>query len=177
MFSVATWLFIVVAAAAAGYGYWDGGAALVAETAADTGLQAIEIAPQLAFGLLIGAFGGVLLPREFLVRWIGAESGFPGIVIASIAGALMPGGPFASFPIVHALHRAGANTAAVVAFLVAWASIGVSRLFVWEIPFMGAHFGVVRLICTIPLPLIAGLTASFLIRRYPGLDAHGRDVD
>jgi uncharacterized membrane protein YraQ (UPF0718 family) len=167
--SKTTLIFIIIAIAVAGLGYWSGGTPLLAWSTRDAALLTFEIIPQLVLGLLIGAFVSVLLPRKLLLHWIGDESNFRGVVVASIAGALMPGGPFASFPIIFALHRAGANIGAVVAFLVAWATIGVNRLLVWEIPFMGADFALLRFLSTIPLPLFAGFVAIFLVRKFPKL--------
>jgi len=169
--SATTLVFLAVAALAAAYGFWAGGSALVLAGASQTVSQTLSVAPQIACGLLIGAFIGVLMPRELLLRWVGKESGLTGLAIATVAGAFMPGGPFAAFPVIHALHRAGAATSTVVAFLVAWSCIGVNRLLIWEIPFLGVDFGLLRIVCTLPLPILAGLAARALIRRYPALDA------
>jgi len=173
--SAATSVFLAVAAIAAVYGFWAGGSTLVIESGSQAVLQTLDVAPQLACGLLIGAFIGVLMPRELLMRWVGKDSGLTGLAIATVAGAFMPGGPFAAFPVIHALHRAGAATGAVVAFLVAWSCIGLQRLLVWEIPFLGVEFGALRVLCTLPLPLLAGLAATALIRMYPALDLPRRE--
>jgi uncharacterized membrane protein YraQ (UPF0718 family) len=79
----------------------------------------------------------------------------------------MPGGPFASFPLVLALSQAGADIGALIAFLVAWAAIGINRLLIWEIPFMGLEFSALRFVSSLPLPLIAGAIARYLWNRYP----------
>ncbi|MEA2952477.1 MAG: hypothetical protein QOJ96_1997, partial [Alphaproteobacteria bacterium] len=50
-------------------------------------------------GCLIGAFVARLLPRELVARWVGAESGFVGLLIATILGALLPGGPVTIYPV------------------------------------------------------------------------------
>jgi len=175
MRDTATLIFVALVAIAAGYAFWFGGTALLADSAIQTASLTLRVVPVLTCGLLIGAFAGVLMPRELLLRWVGEDSGFRGIVLASIGGALMPGGPFTSFPLVHALHRAGAGTGAMVAFLVAWAAVGVNRLFVWEFPFMGVEFGLLRLVSSLPLPLAAGIAANALIRRFPHLGVPPED--
>src|SRR5690606_20214012 len=88
------------------------------------------------------------------------------VVLACFLGVVMPGGPFASFPLVYALGRSGAGTGALIAFLVAWATVGFQRLLIWEIPFMGAEFALLRFIVSLPLPIIAGLVASWLEARF-----------
>lgn len=167
--------FLAAALVAAAIGLWLGGTTVVTQSATDTALLSLQILPQLACGLMIGAFVGVLLPRDLLIRWVGEESGLAGLAIASIGGAFMPGGPFAAFPVIHALYRAGAGAGAVVAFLVAWSCVGVNRLFIWEIPFLGTQFGLLRLVSTLPLPLLAGLAANALVRAFPSLDTPGKD--
>jgi uncharacterized membrane protein YraQ (UPF0718 family) len=81
-----------------------------------------------------------------------------------MAGAITPGGPFTSFPIVHALWVAGADAGALIAYLTAWALIGLNRLIVWELPLMGAEFTVIRTLACLPLPILAGLIARALVR-------------
>lgn len=141
------------------------GPAAVERGALDTLYLIASIAPQVALGLLIAGFVVVLLPRERVVSWIGPESGLRGLTIAAAIGAVMPGGPFAFFPLILAISRSGADMGAVLALLVAWAAIGIQRLFVWELPLMGADFSVIRFVASLPLPIIAGLIARRLVVR------------
>jgi len=85
-------------------------------------------------------------------------------MLATAAGTITPGGPFTSFPIVHALWVAGADAGALIAYLTAWALIGLNRLIVWELPVMGAEFALVRTLVCLPLPIVAGLIARALVR-------------
>ncbi|MDA0369615.1 MAG: permease [Proteobacteria bacterium] len=123
----------------------------------------LRIAPQVAGGMLVGGFISVLIPNDVVARWLGRESGFRGILIASIAGIVTPGGPIISFPVVLALATAGADIGALLAYLTAWSTLGLTRIIVWEIPFMGVDFTLVRFVASIPLPFIAG----YLVRRLP----------
>ena len=159
-------LFIGLAAVAVALGWLFGGTGTVIGAAREAFESTLQVAPELVLGLLIAAFSSALISRERIARWLGAETGFRGIALASTIGALMPGGPFGSFPLVFALYKAGADIGAVTAFLVAWATVGVNRLFVWEIPFMGVEFGMLRFFSSLPLPLLAGLAAQFLARRH-----------
>lgn len=132
----------------------------------NTGSLLVSVVPHVLLGLTIAGFLTVLLPREKISRLFGKESGVRGIVTASVIGAVIPGGPFASFPLVYAFHRAGVDVGALVAFITAWAAVSVNRLFIWEIPFMGIEFGVLRFLASIPIPIIAGLIARWLRQRY-----------
>jgi uncharacterized membrane protein YraQ (UPF0718 family) len=117
-------------------------------------------------GCLIGSFITLLLPREVVARWVGAESGFTGIVIATIAGAILPGGPFTIYPIAGAFVVIGADIGAIAAFITGWSLLGYSRVVVWELPFFGPEFVGWRMLISIPLPIVAGLLARMVVRHF-----------
>lgn len=121
------------------------------------------ILPQLAAGLLIGGLVQQVVGRERIASLLGAQSGLKGLVVASCAGMVTPGGPFTSFPLVHTLWVSGADAGALISYIVAWALIGLNRLLIWELPFMGAEFAALRFVVSLPLPIVAGLTARWLI--------------
>jgi uncharacterized membrane protein YraQ (UPF0718 family) len=133
------------------------------ERAIDDGVEMmIYIVPRIVGAMLVAAFIQVLVPREIVGRLIGEKSGFRGLIIATLAGTFTPGGPLTSFPIVVALHAAGANPGALIAYLSAWAMIGFQRMLIWEFPFMGPHFTALHLASSIALPVIAGMIANRL---------------
>jgi uncharacterized membrane protein YraQ (UPF0718 family) len=117
------------------------------------------VLPKVMAGCLIGAFVTLLLPRETIARWVGAESGIAGILLATLAGAIMPGGPFTIYPVAGALLAAGADAGAACAFVISWTLIGYTRAIVWELPFFGLDFVTWRIIFSLPLPILAGLAA------------------
>lgn len=166
MFNRTTLLFLGLAALSGVAGWWSGGMEAVEDSALRAIGETLSVAPELGFGLTIAAFSSILVSRERIAKWLGEESGLRGILLASAIGAFMPGGPFASFPLVFALFQAGADIGALTAFLVAWAAVGVNRLVVWEIPFMGVEFGLLRFASSLPLPLLAGLGAQYLSSRF-----------
>lgn len=141
----------------------------VAEGFAEAGMMALGIIPQIAMGLAIAGFITVLVPRERIAALMGAESGAKGMLLGTAIGAILPGGPFASFPLIFSLYNAGADIGSLIALLMAWATIGVQRLLIWEIPLMGAEFSLLRMVVSLPLPIIAGLTARWLVRAYPAI--------
>ncbi len=120
------------------------------------------VLPRVIAALLLAGFIQVLISREMVAKWIGDRSGIIGILIATVAGALTPGGPLTSFPIVVALHASGAARGTLVAYLTAWAMLGVQRMLVWEIPFMGSDFALLRIACVATLPVLAGILATYI---------------
>jgi len=101
----------------------------------------------------------VLIPRELISRWLGAEAGFRGILIGCVVGGLVPGAPYATFPIVASLYQAGASLGAVVGFVTAWALWSVSRLPV-EIALVAPRPALIRYAVTFVVPPLAGLLAD-----------------
>jgi uncharacterized membrane protein YraQ (UPF0718 family) len=118
-----------------------------------------DVVPKVIAGCLIGAFVTLLLPREAVSRWVGAESGLMGLVFATLIGAVLPGGPFTIYPVAAALLAAGADAGAAIAFITSWTLLGYARAVVWELPFFGLEFVTWRIILSIPLPVLAGLLA------------------
>lgn len=120
--------------------------------------------PKVLAGSLIGAFVTQLLPRETIVKWVGAESGITGILVATFAGAILPGGPFTIYPVAGSFLAAGADVGAACAFVISWTLIGYTRAIVWELPFFGLDFVTWRILFSLPLPILAGLSARYAWR-------------
>src|SRR3972149_7608395 len=61
------------------------------------------IAPRLVAALILTGMLQVIIPQEMVSRYIGREAGFRGILIASAAGVITPGGPMVAGPLGVAL--------------------------------------------------------------------------
>lgn len=144
--------------------YLRGGPALPAEGLREAGRIFAGVAPQLAVGFLLAGMLTVLLPAGIIASWIGSDSGVRGVLIATVAGALTPGGPYMQFPLVASLANAGAGSGPMAAYLTAWSLISLNRLLVWEIPVLGFPFAVARWLVSLALPIIAGLVVPLLLR-------------
>ena len=140
----------------------DGQARFLEILFGDVGLF-IDILPKVLAACLIAAFVAVLMPREVVMRWVGAESGVLGIVIATLAGIICPGGPITIFPIAAAFVAIGADTGAAIAFMTSWTLLGYARFLVWELPFFGGEFVFWRAIVALPMPIIAGFLARAIV--------------
>lgn len=156
------YILLALVAGSAGTCWWLlGGDGFVVALESD-GRLLLDIAPRLAAALVISGMLQVLIPKETVGRWLGGESGFKGLLIATAAGALTPGGPIVSFPLVVALGAAGADIGCLVAFLTAWSTLSVNRVIVWELPLLGEDFVVYRLLGSFFLPLLAGWSVRLL---------------
>ena len=123
------------------------------------GNMLIQVLPLLIFAFIIAGMIPLLIPQEAISRWVGAESGWRGILIGTVVGGCLPGGPFVSLPMAAGLLRVGAGVGTMVALLTGWSLLAFTRLPL-EIGIMGWKFTLIRLACTFFFPPIAGLIAN-----------------
>ena len=119
----------------------------------------IQITPLLIFAFIVAGIIPLLIPHELISKWVGAESGFRGLLIGSAIGGILPGGPFVSMPIAAGLLRTGASIGTMVALITAWSLLAVSRMPI-EVGLLGWKFTFIRLACVFFFPPIAGLIAN-----------------
>ncbi len=115
----------------------------------------------LILGFILAGLVQVLVPRELITRWLGHEAGIKGVLIGCVVGGLVPGAPYATFPLVASLHRGGASIGAVVGFVSAWALWSVSRLPV-EIALINPRAALIRYSVTFIVPPLAGIGAELI---------------
>jgi uncharacterized membrane protein YraQ (UPF0718 family) len=124
----------------------------------------VQIIPILIAAFIIAGMVQVLIPREFIIKWLGPEAGLKGILFGTLAGGLTPGGPIINFPIVASIYKSGAGIGTVVAYVTAWSLVSVARL-PYEISLISPKFAAIRLACTFFFPPIAGLIAHFFFSK------------
>ncbi|MFB6070048.1 MAG: hypothetical protein ABEJ76_03415 [Halanaeroarchaeum sp.] len=78
--------------------------------------------------LFLASAIGTVLPREMVGGLLGRAAGPQGVVLAGLLGGLLPGGPYAVYPIVDSIGSQGASLAAVLAMLVGYGAIGIGRV-------------------------------------------------
>jgi len=122
------------------------------------------VAPRLVAALIMTGMLQVILSQELVSRYVGRQAGFRGIMIASLAGIITPGGPMISVPLVVALYRSGAALAPLVAYLTSWSLFGFQRIIAWELPLMGGHFVFVRVLSNLAFPILAGLIVKLYLQ-------------
>jgi uncharacterized membrane protein YraQ (UPF0718 family) len=139
---------------------------------ADDARLLAEILPKVLAGTAIGALIRLLVSAETIRRFVGTDSGIKGLLIATIAGAIFPSGPFTIFPLAAAFMLAGADRGAAVTFITSWLLIGINRMIIWEMPFLGTDFVILRGLISLPIPIIVGMMARGTARLslFKGLD-------
>ncbi len=121
----------------------------------------IQMIPMLIFAIIIAGMLQALLPHDAVEKWIGGESGMRGILIGTVAGAVMPGGPYVSLPIAAGMLRAGAGMGTMVAFITGWSLWAIARLPL-EVGVLGWKFTLIKIASTFFFPPIAGIIAKAL---------------
>jgi uncharacterized membrane protein YraQ (UPF0718 family) len=159
-----TFFIVLASAAAAGLAWRDGGAELL-DALKSAGQLFLYIAPVIGAALLLGGYVDALLPHDKVAHWLGPESGMRGYALAMLGGIVTPAGPFAVFPILVGLRGAGAGFPVCIVYVPAWATLGIQRIVVWELPFLGPDFVLLRVLASLPLPIIAGLLAAAAARQ------------
>lgn len=160
------WSFVAVtglSATAVFYVWSREGIGVVREVFSDDLLLFAEILPKVLAGTLIGALIQILVPRALIVRWLGAGSGWAGLCIATLAGVLIPAGPFTVFPIAASLLLSGADRGTAVAFISGWLLLGLNRALIWEMPFFGTDIVMLRSGLSVWMPFAIG----WAIRKLP----------
>ncbi|MGK0297702.1 MAG: uncharacterized membrane protein YraQ (UPF0718 family) [Gammaproteobacteria bacterium] len=122
----------------------------------------LSILPRVVAALTLAGFIWILMPRDKFSTLVGRYKGFTGLVLAEIAGIITPGGPSAAFPFLAIIGRAGADKGVMITYITSWALLGIQRVLVWDLPFMGAEVTATRFLVSLPLPIIAGLIAQQL---------------
>ena len=136
----------------------------------DPGLPAIGIKnglsllwfvlPRMVPALILAGLMQVLVPQEVVARYFGRAAGFRALAIATVAGALTPGGPMVSVPLLVVLANSGMAMGPLVAYMTSWSLFGIQRIIAWEAPLMGWRFVLVRIVPSLAFPFIAGWLAK-----------------
>ena len=124
--------------------------------------QAKMIAPRLILAVLGAGFIAALVPPEWVAALVGRDTGFAGLLLASLIGALTPGGPMLAFAVGGAALEVGAGPPQIMAFVCAWLLFNLNRTLVWDIPIVGHRPALQRLALSLPLPVLIGLLVAQL---------------
>ena len=143
-----------------GLALWQGTSTFLGGWQAAT-RQLVRFVPVLLIAMLLDGFTEVLLPHAVVSRWLSDAAGWRGIGLASLAGALTPGGVIVGFPLAATLFKAGVGMGALMAYLTALATLSLLRVPL-EAGFYGWRMTALRIVVSLGLPFIAGGMAHLL---------------
>ena len=134
---------------------WRRGGTVALVATREGAMDFINIVPRIALGVIGSGYIAAVIPPEIITGWLGPDSGWLGVLTATIAGGLTPGGPVVGFSIGAVALKVGGGAPQVIAYVVAWALFAFQRLILWEIPFMPARFVWFRAAVSLPFPFLA----------------------
>ena len=158
------WIVLALLALLSGLAWGRGGTALLGEALGSGFRLLLRFGAVIVLSFLVAGLAEALMPREWVSAALGEDSGWRGLILASVAGIVTPAGPFVSMPLAAGLLRSGAAPAAVVTFLASWSLLAAHRLFAWEVPILGASFAFTRWSLCLVLPIAAGALTRLVMR-------------
>lgn len=127
-------------------------------------LEFLRVMPRVGIGVIGSGYIAAILPQHFINQWLGPGSGPLGVLVVTILGALTPGGAVIGFSIGAAALKGGAGVPQVVAYSTAWALFAFPRLLAFELPMMPPKVVWLRVLVSLPIPLLAAGLATLLGR-------------
>jgi len=119
------------------------------------GRMFLSLLPLLLLAFTLAGLIQVVVSPELIRSWLGQGSGWQGILLAVACGSLIPGGPYAAFPVIAGVYQAGAGMGAAVAMISGWTLLGVLQV-IMGIAFIGVRFTLIRTLIVLALPILAG---------------------
>src|SRR4029453_7968304 len=107
---------------------WRRGRVLALAPAREGAVDFINIAPRIALGVIGSGYIAAIIPPEVITGWLGPDSGWMGVLAATIAGAATPGGPVGGFSIGAGALKGGGGTPPGIAYVISWALFAFQRL-------------------------------------------------
>jgi len=158
----ATIIMVVLAVVLTVVAYFRGGVHL---TGLRLGAKIIwDNLPILLASFAVAGLARVLIPKELISQWLGAQAGFKGILLGCVAGGIVPGSPYSVFPIIASFYEAGAGIGTTVGFITAWSLWSVSRLPL-EVGIIGSKVTLARYLSTLVFPPLAGVIAQLFFAK------------
>ena len=119
------------------------------------------MAPWLIIGFFIAGIMAVCLPRDFVMRFLGASGGIKSIIRAVMIGVPLPICSCGVIPISTALRKNGASKGATAGFLISTPQTGIDSILA-TYALMGPFFAIARPIAAFVTGLVGGCAVHAL---------------
>jgi hypothetical protein len=136
--------------------------ALFREGAKEGARDFVVLLPRIMIGVVGSGYIAAIMPQDLITTWIGPNSGILGVTIATLAGAITPGGAVVGFSVGAAALKGGGGAPQVIAYSTAWSLYALTRLINWEVAMMPPRVVWLRAAVSIPLPFLAGVGAMLI---------------
>ncbi|MEC9487954.1 MAG: permease [Halanaerobium sp.] len=159
-----TYVMLTIALLLAIIAYYQGGFTLVFQGISETYSVLLRTLILLIAAFVVAGMAQVLIPDEMIIRLFGQGSGLKGYMVASITGALIPGGPYVYYPFAVSMIGSGASLGPIISFLAAKSLWSISRLPL-EFALLGPLLATIRILSSLVFPPLAGLLAQAIFGR------------
>lgn len=139
--------------------YFAGGSVLITEGLIITVNTAYKSVIMLIASFIIMGQLNVLLSADVLGKWLQKFSGLKAVLVSAIAGGLFPGGPYIYYPFVLGFKDKKLPFYVFISFIFGKQVYDFARL-PMEISLVSGDLTLIRYLITLPIPIIAGLSAK-----------------
>lgn len=94
----------------------------------DTGKMFVSFLTLIFAAMMIAKAVENMIRPEAVTGLLGEAAGLRGVFLGGFLGSILPGGPYATYPIVNSLYTEGASLAAVVSMVIGWSILGLSKI-------------------------------------------------
>lgn len=109
---------------------------------------------------VIGLFN-VFVDKKKVANLLGAESGFKGLILASLVGSILVGPVYAVFPLIKTVREHGARWAVIGALLTSWA-VKIPMI-PMEVSMLGWRFSATRILLVLLFALPVGFAIEWVV--------------
>jgi uncharacterized protein len=121
---------------------------------------------ELLLGFVLAGLIQVMIPEAVVLRWLGKQHLWYGVLAGWGLGLLIPGGPYVTFPIAANLLRQGAAPGPLIALISAKVLLSPIRVLSFEAPLLGWPMTAARLLPSLCLPPLLGLMGQWLFQLF-----------
>ncbi|MCO8243591.1 MULTISPECIES: hypothetical protein [unclassified Haladaptatus] len=119
----------------------------------------VGLATLVLAALLLASAIETLVPASAINGLVGGSAGTTGVLLAGVLGGVLPGGPYAVYPIISGVADNGARTASVLAMLVGYGAIGLGRVS-YGLVFFETRIVAARVAVGVVVTVLVGLVAA-----------------
>lgn len=153
-----------VALALIALAFYQGGLPLATKGLAVGGKNFITLLPLVIVAFVIAGLATVIASAGSIKKWLGEGSGWKGLLLGGLGGAILPGGPYVFYPVAISLRKSGAGLGTLVSFIAGknlW-SLGRVPL---ELALLGTKLTLVRWLVTLVFPPVMGFMAQAIFSK------------
>ena len=113
--------------------------------------------------ILIGLLD-IWIPKETIIKHLGEESGFKGVILSFLLGIFAAGPLYAAFPIAAVFMKKHVKFSNIIIFIGAWSTTKIPML-LFEISALGFKFALLRLAMNVGVIIIIAYLMGILIKK------------